>query len=44
MMREPVTFLFIAETIGVIFFTVFLGIQMVQRAKKRKNNVVEGCE
>lgn len=38
MMNEPVTFLFIAQTIGVILITVFLGIKMVQRAKKRKNN------
>jgi len=44
MLNEPVSILFIAETIGVIMLTIFLGIRMVQSAKKRKNNTLKGCE
>ncbi len=44
MMNEPVTFLVIAETIGAVFLTVFLGIMMVKSAKKRKNKTIGECK
>jgi hypothetical protein len=39
MMREPVTLLFIAETVGIILGVIALGILMVRNAKRKK----EGC-
>lgn len=39
MMREPVSLLFIAETIGVIFVIIALGILMVKNAKRKKESV-----
>jgi len=44
MLNEPVSSLFVVETIGVILGVIGLGILMVRNAKKRKNNTVKGCE
>jgi hypothetical protein len=39
MMREPVSLLFVAETVGVIFVMIALGILMVKNAKRKKESV-----
>jgi len=39
MMSQPVSLLFIAETIGVIFAIIALGILMVKNAKRKKECV-----
>jgi len=44
MLNEPVSLLFVVETIGVIVGVIGLGILMVRNAKKRKNTTVKGCE
>jgi predicted membrane protein len=36
---QPVPFSFIAETVGVIFIVIALGIMMVKQAKRRKESV-----
>jgi hypothetical protein len=38
-MREPVSLLFVAETVGVIFVMIALGILMVKNAKRKKESV-----
>lgn len=38
-MTQPVPFSFIAETVGVIFIVIALGILMVKQAKRRKESV-----
>lgn len=37
-MTQPVTMGFIAETVGVIFAVIAIGIIMVQQAKRKKEN------
>jgi len=39
MMSEPVSLLFIAETISVIFAIIGVGILMVKNAKRKKESV-----
>ncbi|MFZ2968128.1 MAG: hypothetical protein WA080_03600 [Sulfuricurvum sp.] len=36
---QPVTMLFIAQTIGAIFVVIAVGIMMVKQAKKKKESV-----
>ena len=38
-MTQPVPFSFVAETVGVIFIVIALGILMVKQAKRRKESV-----
>lgn len=40
MMREPVTLLFITETVGIILGVIALGILMVRNAKRKKEECV----
>jgi len=36
---QPVPLSFVAETVGVIFIVIALGIMMVKQAKRRKESV-----
>jgi hypothetical protein len=38
-MTQPVPLSFVAETVGVIFIVIALGILMVKQAKRRKESV-----
>jgi hypothetical protein len=38
-LTQPVPLSFVAETVGVIFIVIALGIMMVRNAKRRKESV-----